>query len=467
MVETVKRFLHDLSLFGELNDSDLDKLVDMAEEVVLEQGEVLMEEGAPGDALYVVLDGDFEVSKRSGNQDVVLAVRGTGEVLGEMALIEDVPRSATVKAARKSTILKITKEVFQTLIGTSPSAALSILHTMSARVRNTESMLRQNEKMASLGTLAAGLAHELNNPAAAAGRAVDQLQGCLAAWQRSRTELAAQNLDREQLELIASLSDRIASPVPPVREDDPLERSDREAELQTWLEDIGVEEAWDLAPTLLSRGWGLEDLRQLGERFLPPQLPVVIRWLSIGSNVYGLLGDASVSLERISGIVRAVKDYSYLDQAPIQDVDLHEGLKNTLVILAHKIKGGVRIRQEFAPDLPKIEAYASELNQVWTNIIDNAIDAMNGEGEIRLKTSLHDDQVQVEICDTGPGIPPEVQRRIFEPFFTTKPPGIGTGLGLHISYNIVVQRHGGRIEVESRPGATCFTVYLPTRLSKS
>lgn len=466
MIDTVKGFLHKLSLFSELSDSDLDKLIDMAEEVELKQGEVLMEEGQPGDALFIVLDGDFEVSKRSGNQEVVLAVRGTGEVLGEMALIEDLPRSATVRASRESKLLKITKGVFQTLIGSSTSAALSVLHTMSARVRNTESMLRQNEKMASLGTLAAGLAHELNNPAAAARRAVDQLKGSLDAWGRARAAMAALDLDQAQLDVIAGLRDRIASATPAVRVEDPLERSDREAALQDWLEERGVDDAWDLAPTLVSRGWSIEDLGRIAGEFQPGQLPAVLRWLSIGSNVYGLLGDASVSLERITAIVGAVKDYSYLDQAPIQDVDIQDGLENTLVILAHKLKGGIRIRREYAPDLPKIEAYASELNQVWTNIIDNAIDAMGGEGEIRLKTSAENDLVVVEICDTGPGMPPEIQRRIFEPFFTTKPPGVGTGIGLHISYNIVVQRHAGRIEVDSRPGGTCFKVSLPTRLKR-
>ena len=467
MTDNVKGLLHNLGLFGELSDADLDKLVDMAEEVVLPGGQVLMQEGTPGEALYIVLNGEFEVSKRSGNQDVVLATRGTGEVLGEMALIEDTPRSATVKALRKSTLLKITKEVFQTLIGSSPSAALSMLHTMGARVRNTESMLRQNEKMASLGTLAAGLAHELNNPAAAARRAVDHLKGCLDAWQKAGTELASQELDRTQLSLIETLSARIASPSQTVRDEDPLARSDREAEMEDWLEERGVEDAWDLAPTLLARGWELAELESLAGRFQPAQLPVVIRWLSVGSNVYGLMGDASMSLERISAIVGAVKDYPYLDQAPIQDVDLREGLENTLVILAHKIKGGIRVKREYATELPKIEAYASELNQVWTNVIDNAIDAMNGEGEIRLKTSIQDAHAVVEICDTGPGIPPEIQRRMFEPFFTTKPPGIGTGLGLHISYNIVVQRHGGRIEVSSHPGETCFKVILPLRLSRA
>jgi signal transduction histidine kinase len=328
-------------------------------------------------------------------------------------------------------------------------------------------MLRQNEKMASLGTLAAGLAHELNNPAAAARRAVDQLKGCLDAWGKARTEMGSLDFDQEQLELVASLRDRIASSAPAAAGDDPLERSDREAELQTWMEDRGVEDAWDLAPTLLARGWSLEELQGTADRFLPTQLPVVLRWLSIGSNVYGLLGDANVSLERISAIVRAVKDYSYLDQAPIQDVDVQEGLENTLVILAHKLKGGVRVRKEFSSNVPRIEAYASELNQVWTNIIDNAIDAMTGQGEIFLKTSVEDDDVVVEICDTGPGMPPDVQQRIFEPFFTTKPPGVGTGLGLHISYNIVVQRHGGRIDVDSHPGGTCFKIKLPKLLKRT
>jgi signal transduction histidine kinase len=467
MVNTVRGFLHNLSLFSELTDSDMDRLVDMAEEVVLDPGDVLMGEGDPGDALYVVLDGDFEVSKRSGGQDVTLAMRGTGDVLGEMALIEDLPRSATVTATRRSRILKITKDVFQALTGSSPSAALSVLHTMSARLRNTESMLRQNEKMASLGTLAAGLAHELNNPAAAARRAVDQLKGCLDAWGLVRAEMASLDLAQDQLDLIASLRHRIASSAPAVDGGDPLERSDREAELQTWMEDLGMDDAWDLAPTFLARGWDIQEIEGLADRFLPSQLPGVLRWLSIGSNVYGLLGDAGVSLERISSIVRAVKDYSYLDQAPIQDVDIHEGLDNTLVILAHKLKMGIRVRKEFAPNLPRIEAYASELNQVWTNIIDNAIDAMNGEGEIRLRTSAQDDDVVVEICDTGPGMSPEVQKRIFEPFFTTKPPGVGTGLGLHISYNIVVQRHGGRIEVESGSTGTCFRVMLHRQLKRS
>jgi signal transduction histidine kinase len=190
----------------------------------------------------------------------------------------------------------------------------------------------------------------------------------------------------------------------------------------------------------------------------------VAHWLAHGCAVYALLGDIGLGAQRISEIVKAVKDYSYLDQAPVQEVDVHEGLENTLIILRHKLEHGVRVVRAYAPDLPCIEAHGSELNQVWTNLIDNAVYAMQGRGELTLRTSARDDFVEVEIGDTGHGIPPEIQARIFEPFFTTRPPGSGSGLGLHITYNIVVQQHGGAVRVDSRPGATRFIVTLPIRL---
>jgi len=200
--------------------------------------------------------------------------------------------------------------------------------------------------------------------------------------------------------------------------------------------------------------------------FEPAQIPAVVRWLGVGYSVYALLSEVSTSAERISEIVKAVKAYSYLDRAPIQDVDVHEGLENTLIILRHKLKHGIRITRDYAPDLPRIEAYGGELNQVWTNIIDNAVDAMQGQGDLFLRTRSKDGAVEVEIGDTGPGIPPDVQPRIFEPFFTTKPPGVGTGLGLNIAYNIVVQQHTGHIRVTSEPGATRFYVTLPLQLKR-
>jgi signal transduction histidine kinase len=262
-----------------------------------------------------------------------------------------------------------------------------------------------------------------------------------------------------------------AQPAVPPAYLDALARSDLESELETWLDDHRIEQAWELAPVLVSLGWHAERLEELAEEFTPEQLPVVVAWLANGSSAYNLLDEVQSSAERISEIVKAVKTYSFLDQAPIQQVDIHDGLENTLVILKHKLKTGVTITRDYAPNLPRIEAYGSELNQVWTNLIDNAIDAMHGKGEITLRTYTRGegaiaDNVVVEIEDNGPGIPPDVRQHIFEPFFTTKGPGTGTGLGLHIVYNIVVDKHQGQITVTSKPGQTCFQVALPVKLAR-
>jgi signal transduction histidine kinase len=246
---------------------------------------------------------------------------------------------------------------------------------------------------------------------------------------------------------------------------DPLSLSDRENELQEWLEDHGLERAWEFAPVLVSFGWERDELERLTERFSSAQSPVVVRWLAAGVSVYGLLDEVLKSAEQLSEIVKAVKTYSYLDQAPIQEVDIRESLENTLVILRHKIKASISITRDYADDVPRVEAYGSELNQVWTNIIDNAIDAVQGQGELLLRTYTEDGHVAIEIIDNGPGISPEIQTRVFEPFFTTKAPGVGTGLGLHIAYNIIVHKHHGQIQIASRPGETRFRVLLPVRLA--
>jgi signal transduction histidine kinase len=244
-----------------------------------------------------------------------------------------------------------------------------------------------------------------------------------------------------------------------------MAQSDRESATQTWLEANGISEAWEMAPALVSTGWESTSLEQLKGTFRPETLPAVLRWLAAGGEAYSLLDEVGVGTERLSEIVQSVKAYSYLDQGPVQEVDIHQGLDNTLVILRHKIKDGITVKREYAPDLPRIEAHGSELNQVWTNILDNAIDAMEGKGELILRTVKADDKVRIEIQDTGPGIPAETQKRIFEPFFTTKPPGLGTGLGLHIAYTIV-NNHGGNIAVTSKPGGTCFQVTLPLQLPR-
>jgi signal transduction histidine kinase len=242
---------------------------------------------------------------------------------------------------------------------------------------------------------------------------------------------------------------------------DALARSDREAEWEAWLDERGIENAWEVAPVLVNLGYAQDEVAALVADFSLAQFAAAIEWLHCSSTVYSVVEEISHGSSRISEIVRALKTYTYLDQAPIQTVNLHQGLDSTLIILRSKLASGVTVRREYAPDLPSIEAYGSELNQVWTNLIDNAIDAMNGKGEITLRTRRDGQWAIVEIEDNGPGIPPQVLPNIFDPFFTTKPPGQGTGLGLNISHNIIVQKHRGRIDVYSQPGQTRFEVRLP------
>jgi signal transduction histidine kinase len=451
-------------LFADLSEEDLEQLYEMAKTISIHPGELVFEEGSPGDALYVVLDGELEITKRQGGQDVVLAVRRAGEFIGEMSLLEHAPRSASVRALHESRLLMINRAAFETLLSCSPSAHLTMLRTVTSRLRSTESMLLQSEKMAALGTLAAGLAHELNNPAAAIRRSAAQLHDALNDWERLATDLSALT-DPHQIEIVNALQEETVKRTAAPALSDPLSLSDRESELQEWLEDHGVEQAWEFTPVLVSLGWDTDDLEQLTEHFSTAELAVVVRWLAAGTSVKGLLEEVVKSAEEISEIVKAVKTYSYLDQAPIQEVDIRESLENTLVILRPKITAGISITRDYADDVPRVEAYGSELNQAWTNIFNNAIDAMQGQGELLLRTYTIDNDVAVEIIDNGPGIPPEEQPRIFEPFFTTKAPGVGTGLGLHIAYNIIVHKHHGQIQVASKPGETCFRVVLPVQLA--
>jgi signal transduction histidine kinase len=437
----------------------------MAETVSVPAGQLVLQEGDQGDSLYVVLAGELEVTKRQGSQDVLLALYKPGQFFGEMALLEQAPRSASVRTLQESRLLMISQAAFQTLLSCSPSAPLKILHTVTSRLRSTESALIQNEKMAALGTLAAGLAHELNNPAAAIRRGAVQLRDALVERERLAAQLHSLATDQHQRESLGALQEEVTERKITAPLYDALALSEQADELQEWLEDHGVGEAWELAPVLVSSGWESDDLERLAERFSPTQLPVVARWLGASSSVYGLLEEVGQSAEIMSEIVKAVKTYSYLDQAPIQEVDVVENLENTLVLLRPRIDANISITRDYADDVPRIEAYGSELNQVWTNLIDNAIDAVEGQGELTLRAFTAESVVTVDVIDDGPGIPPEIQPRIFEPFFTTKAPGVGTGLGLHIAYNIVVHKHRGQIQVASKSGETRLRVVLPIRLA--
>lgn len=457
-------FLKKVPLFADLDKESLDQLCQMVEEVRLPAGAELFAEGSAGDRAYVVKEGEVEVLKMSSGREVLLAVHRSGGVIGEMALLEDKPRIASVRARQPTTLLSIGQEQLDHLLNTSPTAARVMLQTLIGRWRSTESIVHQGEKMAQLGTLTAGVSHELNNPAAAVRSGAAQLTNTIAQWQAANLRLSEQTFTASQLAVLQQLDAlaraRSAEPV----DLDPIARADCETDLEDWLEAEGVENSWELAPILVTYSCRPADMAALIEPFDERQRATVLAWFSTILTIYMLLAEIGQGASRIADIVNALKAYAYLDQAPVQAVDIHEGLDNTLIMLRSKLKPGLTVRRSYALDLPLIQAYGSELNQVWTNILDNAIDAMNGRGEIEIRTRREEQWVVVEIEDQGPGIPEAIQARIFDPFFTTKAPGKGTGLGLNISYNSIVNQHRGQIHLSSRPGKTIFQVRLPLKL---
>lgn len=324
-----------------------------------------------------------------------------------------------------------------------------------------EITLRQNDKLATLGKLSAGMAHELNNPTAAAQQATKQLSSILSDPRLLDAEMSGLDLVESERHAVDSYTALIGERT--LRPDflDPLERSDREAEVQDFLEGVGVDEAWEIAPSLVNMGLAAVDLAGLADQLRADRLARAVAILAAQHRRASLLGSLDESTGRIIEIVRALKAYTYLDQAPRQLIDVHRGLDSTLVMLQNRLKTGIEVHRSYAEELPQIEAYGSELNQVWTNILDNAIDAMDARGTIEIVTRRSGDDVVVELTDTGPGVPADLVDQIFDPFVTTKAPGEGTGLGLNISHTIITQKHGGEISLSSEPGRTTFTVSLP------
>ena len=441
-----ERFRHAPLLAG-LGDDDLARICREAQDVRLEPGDVLFREGDHGDRAFIVTAGQVEILKKAERREVLLALRGEGEVIGEMALLQEEPRSATVRARTRTDLVSIPKAALDDLLETSPSAARSVFHTLVRRMREDQDQLRHQERMVQLGTLTAGVAHELNNPASAVQRAAEQLGGEL---ERFTGWLAGRGGWAEALKLLQSRPPEPRSPV---------EVSDEETALEDWLDARGVQEAWTLAPALVDAGTGVDELSRLGEA---ADLGDTVRFLAAAGALRRVATEIAEGAQRLSEIVRVLRSYSYLDRAPVQEVDVVRGIEDTLVLLG-QATAGVRIVRDYDPRLPTITALGVELNQVWTNLIRNACDALAGVADptLTLRTHQDGDRVVVEVEDNGPGIPPDVQSRVFDAFYTTKPPGHGTGLGLPISYRIVVVEHGGDLTLRSEPGRTTFRVTLP------
>ncbi len=459
-------FLKSVPLFSQMPEKDLEKLQTLLDVVVLGPGENLFEVGTPGNHAYLIEEGELEVLARVDGRDILLAVKARGSVIGEMALFESRTRTASVRARRTAKLLRIAKEDLDGILHSSPLAMQSLFATILGRLRENQVRLQQSEKMAQLGTFTAGITHELNNPAAAVQRGAEQLLESLSKLETVQDQLSTRSISSSQMDSLRHWSTpKNTSPPPSV---DPLVAARQEEELEELLEELGIADAWELTPTLSVLAKSPAEWKTLQAELDEDSFAAAVVWMTRRLETGDLLREIREGSQRISSIVKALKSYSYQDQAPVLNVDVNQGLEDTLLILRNKWKQNIRIQRDYDPELPRILAYGSELNQVWTNLLDNAILALEDGSDpmIKLSTRNIEGRVAVEIEDNGPGIPADVQKKVFDSFFTTREPGQGTGLGLNISYNIVAKHHG-EIELESVPGKTCFRVTLPVDFNKS
>ena len=453
--------VHDSQFNPKLTCPEIACMVPHGTMIDLDEGERLFEEGEPENDFYVVDSGRIQITKVIGGQQTVLLEHGAGEFTGALSMFTGAPSIATAYAMVKSRVLRIDVEGFKAILTECSDVAITLLSTMAIRLPEATLLVQQRDKLASLGRMAAGLAHELNNPAAAAMRASNQMADILARMQRHALDLGAVCLDDDRREWLRGFEDRCLDDLSRGAPLDTLERSDREEAVAEWLDAEGVEDPYEHALAFVDAGIGPKDLDDLRDRLGAAAVRHAAPWLSTTIRAAENLRSISDASSRISGLVNSVKEYSYLDQAPLQEVDIRAGLDSTLTMLGHKLKG-IAVKRDYAGDLPRIIAFGGELNQVWTNLIDNAADALEGHGELILQTRRDGEHIVVSIIDSGPGIPDDIKDRVFEPFFTTKPVGKGTGLGLDVAYRTVVHRHAGDLTLTSRPGCTRFDVRLPS-----
>ncbi|MGI9610392.1 MAG: ATP-binding protein [Acidimicrobiia bacterium] len=444
--------LRGLPYFADLPTDLLDKVCQESEQIDVSAGSVIIEEGTLSEEMYVVVAGEFAVTKAGSASDVQLAILSAGDVVGEIALLDSAPRTATVTATMDSQVVRVPSEAFEDLISDA-RVVRRMFKTVTARLRGIEVNLRHDERMTALGKMAAQLMHELNNPAAAVGRSSAKATEVYAALGDVGLELSSLRID---------VQSRIPELVAP--DLNPLERSEKEDALADLLGPYDIPEVWEIAPALVAEGWDEALMASAIEGLEPDEATAFARWLGLRSLANQILGELNIAANRVSDLVRVVKGYSFLDQAPVQEIDVTDGLSDTLILLKPKL-ADVDVVTRFEDGLATVEAPGRDLNQVWTNLIDNAADAMDGEGELTITTQSDATAVTVEIADTGPGMDSETAERIFDPFFTTKEPGKGTGLGLHTVHTIM-QRCGGDISVTSSSQGTTFTVTIPVAEQK-
>ena len=451
-----------LSIFDGLTDDQLGELVEGGTEVRIEPGVDLFREGEYADFWWVLVDGAVDLIRHVGREGTVVARmdvpgRWAG---GFRAWDEHGVYLATGRGVTDGRVLRVPAELLRRWINSWFPFGGHLIAGLYRTARSIESTARQRESLVRLGTLAAGLAHEINNPASAATRAVGVLETACQALLSSVRELADDEISSGQFAAVDALRREVE---PRSAEPDPLVHADLEQALSTWLTRHGIAREWTIAPALAAAGVDLAWCTRAATALEGSALQPGLEWVANSFTVATLLSELKDSTQRISELVAAVRSYSQMDRTSMQEIDVADGLDSTLVMLGHKLRDGVTVVRDYGADVPRIDAYAGELNQVWTNLIDNAVDAMHGTGILRVTTRAERDSVVVEISDTGPGMSPQEAARAFDAFYTTKEVGKSLGLGLDIAQRIVVERHGGTITIDSRPGKTVLRVRIPIR----
>ena len=457
--------LRALALFGGLTDQQLAELVEGSAEVSVQPGAELFREGEHADFWWVLLDGVIDLVRQTGPEETVVAkMEIPGQWAGGFRAWDDQGvYLATGRGATVGRILQVPAEVLRERFKAWNPLGGHLIEGLYRTARSIEATARQRNSLVALGTLAAGFAHEINNPAAAASRAAAALEEACRTLLASLSRLAAQQVSAQQFSALDALRREITADAVAL---DALALSDREETLASWLARHDVADEWAIAPPLAAAGVDLAWCERAAMVLEGSALEPGLEWVASTLAVATLLSEIKESSRRVSALVAAVKSYSQMDRASMQRIDVTDGLESTLVMLTHKIPTGVAVVRDYGTDVPPIEAHAGELNQVWTNLIDNALDAIGGVGTLRLTTRVEQDYVVIEVGDTGPGMPPQVAARAFEAFFTTKDVGKGTGLGLDIAQRIIVERHGGTIAIDRRPGETVLRICLPSRPPK-